>query len=80
VQGIGDAAEVVWPTPTSEDELSGGGDALVVPKGSVKLGDYVLFRPVQTEVAIVKFTEIVAVRDGTVRRRWPTFPRPGGSA
>ena len=80
VQGIGTAAEVVLPEGASEDELSGGGDALAVPKGSVKLGDYVLFRPEQTEVGIVKFSEIVAVREGTVRRRWPTFPRPGASA
>ncbi len=80
VQAVGAPSEVVWPPGASEDTLSGGGDAFSVPKGSVKLGDYVLYRPAQTEVGIVRFAHLVAVREGTVRRLWPTFPRPGGAS
>lgn len=80
IQGVGPAGEVVIPGGAREDTLSGGGDAMVVPKGSIALGEYMLFRPVQTEAAIVRFDEITAVRNGTVRRRWPTFARPGARA
>lgn len=79
VQAVGAPSEVVWPPGATEDTASGGGDALAVPKGSVELGDYVLYRPAQTEVGIVKFAQLVAVRAGTVRRLWPTFRRPGGA-
>ncbi|HEX8743783.1 MAG TPA: alanine racemase [Thermoleophilaceae bacterium] len=77
VQGVGTAAELVHPPGAREDEASGGGDALVVPKGSVALGGYVLYRPEQTEVGIQRFNEMVAVRDGRVLRSWPVFKRPG---
>ena len=63
-----------------EDELSGGGDALVVPKGAVRLGDYVLYDPEQTEDGIRRFGRILAVREGRVRRRWAVEPRPGTPA
>ena len=78
VQGVGSAGEVVLPAGASEDEASGGGDALVVPKGSVALGDYVLYRPTQTEVGVQQFDAMVAVRAGTVRRTWAVQPRPRG--
>jgi D-serine deaminase-like pyridoxal phosphate-dependent protein len=78
VQGVGDAGELAHPPGASGDELSGGGDALAVPKGAVALGDYVVFRPTQTEVGIQRFNAIVAVREGRVRRRWAVQPRPGG--
>lgn len=79
VQGVGSAGEVVLPQGTSEDEASGGGDALVVPKGSVALGDYVLYRPTQTEVGVQQFDALAAVRNGTVRRTWKINPRPRGA-
>jgi D-serine deaminase-like pyridoxal phosphate-dependent protein len=78
VQGVGEAGELAYPPGASGDDLSGGGDALAVPKGSVRLGDYVVYRPVQTEVGIQRFNAIVAVREGRVLRRWAVQPRPGG--
>ena len=75
---IGSADEVVWPEGARTDEASGGGDALVVPKGSVGLGDYVIYRPTQTEVGIQVFDAIAAVREGTLRRVWSVQPRPRG--
>ncbi|HEX8066434.1 MAG TPA: alanine racemase [Thermoleophilaceae bacterium] len=77
VQAIGDPAEIVHPPGAREDEASGGGDAFVVPKGSVELGDYVLYRPEQTEVGIQRFHQMLAVREGRVLRRWAVFNRPG---
>jgi len=75
VQGVAPAAELVYPPGGSEDEASGGGDALVVAKGSVALGDYVLYRPTQTEGAILSYHEMLAVREGRVLRHWPVFRR-----
>jgi D-serine deaminase-like pyridoxal phosphate-dependent protein len=77
VQGIGPAAESVRPGGAEEDALSGGGDAWIVRKGAVRLGDQVLFRPVQAEVALQKYDELIAIREGRVLRRWKTFTRPG---
>jgi D-serine deaminase-like pyridoxal phosphate-dependent protein len=79
VQAIGDPGELAYPPGAGGDDLSGGGDALAVPKGSVALGDYVLYRPIQTEVGIQRFDAIVAVREGRLRRSWRVQPRPGGS-
>ena len=75
VQGVASAGELVHPPGGREDSASGGGDALIVPKGSVALGDYVLYRPTQTEGAILSFHEMRAVREGRVLRRWPVFKR-----
>ena len=80
VQGVGGADEVVWPEGARVDEASGGGDALVVPKGSVALGEYVIYRPTQTEVGVQVFDAMVAVRDGRARRIWRVQPRPRGKA
>lgn len=78
VQAMGPPDEIVRPDGVESDALSGGPDALVIPKGSIGLGDYVLYRPHQLEPAIVNFDQIVAVRNGKVRRRWIVPPRPGG--
>jgi D-serine deaminase-like pyridoxal phosphate-dependent protein len=75
VQGVASAGELVHPPGGRGDDASGGGDALIVPKGSVALGDYVLYRPTQTEGAILSFHEMRAVREGRVLRRWPVFKR-----
>lgn len=77
VQGVGSAGEVAHPPGARGDDASGGGDALIVPKGSVALGDYVIYRPEQAEVGILRFHEMLAVREGKVLRRWPVFDRPG---
>lgn len=77
VQGVAAPGELVHPPGGREDSASGGGDALIVPKGSVALGDYVLYRPTQTEGAILSYHEMLAVREGRVLRRWPVFRRQG---
>jgi D-serine deaminase-like pyridoxal phosphate-dependent protein len=77
VQAVAPPGELVHPPGGREDTASGGGDALVVPKGSVALGDYVLYRPAQTEHAILSYHEMLAVREGRVLRRWPVFRRQG---
>ena len=77
VQGVGAPGELFHPAGARSDEASGGGDAFIVPKGSVGLGDYVLYRPTQTEVGIQTFNEMLAVREGKVLRSWPVFRRPG---
>lgn len=77
VQAVAPAGELVHPPGGREDQASGGGDALIVPKGSVALGDYVLYRPTQTEGAILSFHEMLAVREGRLLRRWPVFKRQG---
>jgi hypothetical protein len=80
VQAVAPAGELVHPPGGREDEASGGGDALVVPKDSVALGDYVLYRPTQTEGAILSFHEMLAVREGNLLRRWPVFKRQGSKS
>lgn len=70
-----------WPSSPAHppgvrgDEASGGGNALVVPKGAVALGDYVLYRPQQSGDAIDFFGNVLAVREGRIVRRWPTLAR-----
>ena len=80
VQGVGAPGELVHPAGGREDQASGGGDALIVPKGSVALGDHVLYRPEQTETGILRFHELIAVREGRVLRRWPVFKRIGAKS
>jgi len=80
VNAAGGAGEVARPAGARGDDLSGGGDALVVPKGSVDLGDYVLYRPTQSEDGIRRFNTLTAVREGRVLRRWAVEDRPGRTA
>lgn len=77
VQAFGDPGDAVWPDGIREDQASGGGDTFVVPKGSVTLGDYILYRPHQAEPQINRFGTMLAVREGEVLQRWGTLPRPG---
>jgi D-serine deaminase-like pyridoxal phosphate-dependent protein len=76
VQPVGAVGEVVYPKNTAGDELSGGGNAMVVNKGALQLGDYMLFNPTQAEDGIGRFRSLIAVREGQVLRVWPTFPLP----
>jgi Alanine racemase, N-terminal domain len=80
VQAVGSGSELVWPPGVREDSLSGGGDALVVRKDAVELGDYVLYNPEQTEDGIRRFGSMLAVRERRVRRHWAIDPRPGRPA
>jgi D-serine deaminase-like pyridoxal phosphate-dependent protein len=68
-------SSMVYPGGMAEDELSGGGFALVAPKNALELGDYVLMRPEQSGDGIDIFGSIHAIREGNVLRRWKTFPR-----
>ena len=77
VDAIAPPQEIVHPSGTREDELSGGGDALVVPKGSATLGDYVLYRPEQLEPLVLRFDALWAAREGRLRRLWSIPRRPG---
>jgi D-serine deaminase-like pyridoxal phosphate-dependent protein len=80
VQAVGSGPELVWPPGAREDPLSGGGDALVVGKDAVRLGDYVLYNPEQSEDGVRRFGSMLAVREGRVRRRWAVEPRPATPA
>ena len=77
VQAIAPPSELVHPPGAREDELSGGGDSLVVPKGSVAIGDYVLFRPLQLETMVANFEALWVAREGRLRRLWSIPRRPG---
>jgi D-serine deaminase-like pyridoxal phosphate-dependent protein len=68
---------LVYPDGLEGDELSGGGNAYTAPKGLLKLGDYVVFQPEQAEEGVAYFEALVAIREGKVRRVWPTLPRWG---
>ena len=68
---------LVYPDGLESDELSGGGNAYSAPKGELELGDYVVFQPEQAEEGVAFFETLAAVREGTVRRIWPTLPRWG---
>lgn len=76
--------DVVFPAGLEEDELSGGRgnnqSNFLMPPGLLKRGDYVVLRPRHAGDAIDYFDTVVAIREGTVRRVWPTFRRPGAPA
>jgi D-serine deaminase-like pyridoxal phosphate-dependent protein len=80
----GSLASPVHPSGLENDELSGGGgnnqSNFYAPKGALTRGDYVVLRPKHAGDAIDYFDALVAVRDGTIRRVWPTLRRPGGAA
>ena len=67
---------MVLPGGGRIDELSGGGNAWVVPRGSLRIGEYALFRPTEADSA-GQFGHVIAVREGRVVRRWETLPRMG---
>jgi D-serine deaminase-like pyridoxal phosphate-dependent protein len=76
----GSLSSPVHPPGLENDELSGGGgnnqSNFYAPKGSLRRGDYVVLRPKHAGDAIDYFHALVAVRDGSVRRVWPTLARP----
>ncbi len=68
-------SDFAHPPGMRQDELSGGGFALVAPKGALALGDYVLMRPQQSGDGIDPFGALLAIREGHVVARWRTFAR-----
>jgi D-serine deaminase-like pyridoxal phosphate-dependent protein len=76
---IDSIATAIWPEGITSDTLSGGLNAFVVPKGSRKRGEHVLFRPVEAWFAIDEFDALHAVREGRHVRTWPTVRRWGGT-
>lgn len=76
----GSPAAVVHPPGLEEDELSGGRgnnqSNFLAPKGVLRRGDYIVFRPKHAGDAIDYFGGVAAIRNGRVRRYWQTLPRP----
>jgi len=72
-------AEMVWPEGMEDDPSSGGRgnntSAVLAPKGSLELGDYVLLRPQNAGDGIDYFGALHALRDGEVQGLWPTLSR-----
>lgn len=77
----GNATTTVWPAGPEPDDLSGGRGNnqahYLAPKGVLKRGDYIVVRPRNAGDGADRFGALAAVRDGTVRRVWPTLRRPG---
>lgn len=76
-------SKLVWPEGLDEDAASGGrgansSGAISAPKGSLRLGDYVLLRAEQITEALDYFGAIHAAREGTTRRVWPNVSRWSG--
>jgi len=72
----------VHPKGLEGDDLSGNNGGLnqahyYAPRGSLARGDYIVLRVKDASSAINTHAAIVAVRDGTVRRIWPTQARSG---
>jgi len=79
----GSLAAPVHPPGLEFDDLSGGGgnnqSSYYAPRGALRRGDYVVLRPKHAGDAIDYFETLLAVRDGSIRRVWPTLRRPGGA-
>ena len=44
------------------------------PRVTLRVDDYVFFRPTQSEKVLLEFGDILAVRGGRVEARWPVLP------
>jgi D-serine deaminase-like pyridoxal phosphate-dependent protein len=84
----GDQAEMVYPEGMEDDPSSGGRgnntSAVLAPKDSLELGDYVLLRPRISGDGIAYFGALHAIREGEFQGLWPTRtrwhrPRTAGS-
>ena len=75
----GDQAEMVYPEGMEDDPSSGGRgnntSAVLAPKGSLELGEYVLLRPQISGDGIDYFGALHAIRDGELQGLWPTRTR-----
>ncbi len=81
----GNTDALLWPDPDWEDDETKGGrgnneSKFLARAPAVRRGDYVVLDPKYAGDAIDYFDTVVAVRDGTIRRVWPTFRRPGPAA
>lgn len=74
---------LLFPDPDWQDDATHGGRGnnqshfLASPPVPVKRGDYVVLDPKYAGDAIDYFDTIAAVREGSIRRVWTTFRRPG---
>jgi len=73
----------VHPGGLEPDPLSGNNGGYnqghyYAPRGSLQRGDHIVFRAKEAGPTIDAHGALFAVRDGTVRRVWPTQMRPGG--
>jgi hypothetical protein len=77
---------VIHPSGDWEDDETKGGRGnneskfLAQPPVAVRRGDYVILDVKHSGDAIDYFDTVVAVREGTIRRVWPTLRRPGPAA
>jgi D-serine deaminase-like pyridoxal phosphate-dependent protein len=77
---------LLYPSSDWEDDETKGGRGnneskfLAQPPVPVKRGDYVILDVKHSGDAIDHFDTVVAVREGTIRRVWPTLRRPGPAA
>lgn len=80
----GTVDQIVFPTGLEEDELSGGRgnnqSNFLMPPGLLERGDHLVLRPKHAGDGIDYFDTLVAIREGQVKRVWPTFRRPGATA
>ena len=77
----GTLSQVVHPPGLEQDDLAGGRGNnqahFLAPKDLLKRGDYIVFRPKHAGDGIDYFAALIAVREGQVKRVWPTTNRPG---
>ncbi len=77
---------LLYPSGDWEDDETKGGRGnneskfLAQPPVAVRRGDYVILDVKHSGDAIDYFDTVVAVREGTIRRVWPTLRRPGPAA
>ncbi|MCR9090028.1 alanine racemase [Algiphilus sp.] len=57
-----------WYGRSSNQEMLNGGDA-----ARLRAGDYVFFRPTQSEAVMLQFGPLVVVQAGTIIDRWPVL-------
>lgn len=74
-------SDVVFPSGLEADDLSGGRGSnqahFLAPKGALKRGDSIVFRPRHAGDAVDYFGSLVAVRGGPVVRVWPSLRQTG---
>jgi D-serine deaminase-like pyridoxal phosphate-dependent protein len=82
----GNTDALLYPSKDWQDDETHGGRGnneskfLAQPPVPVKRGDYVILDPKYAGDAIDYFDTVTAIREGTIRRNWPTFRRPGLAA
>jgi len=75
----------VFPAGLEPDTLSGNNGGYnqghyYAPKGALRRGDHIVFRAREAGPTTDAHGALVAVREGMIRRVWPTQGRPGSAA